>query len=163
MTEQAGIGKDQVVQFHYTITNPAGSVLETTSGGAPQAILLGHGGVLRGIEDALKGRQVGDTIEVSLPPAEAYGERRADWVQRVSKKHLPKGRLKPGMIVQLSTEQGPRSVTIVKVGNKVVDVDLNHPFAGETLNFELTVVDARAATPEELSHGHAHGPGGHHH
>jgi FKBP-type peptidyl-prolyl cis-trans isomerase SlyD len=67
------------------------------------------------------------------------------------------------MTVQLQTEKGPRSVTILKVGNKVVDVDLNHPFAGQTLTFDLEVVEVREAAPEELSHGHVHGPGGHHH
>jgi FKBP-type peptidyl-prolyl cis-trans isomerase SlyD len=67
------------------------------------------------------------------------------------------------MAVSLHTEQGARSVTITKVGNKVVDVDLNHPFAGKALSFALDVVEVREAAPEEISHGHVHGPGGHHH
>jgi FKBP-type peptidyl-prolyl cis-trans isomerase SlyD len=67
------------------------------------------------------------------------------------------------MQVQLQTDQGPRAVTVLKVGGKVVDVDLNHPFAGQTLDFAVEVVDVREASAEEIAHGHVHGPGGHHH
>jgi FKBP-type peptidyl-prolyl cis-trans isomerase SlyD len=153
-----------VVVFHYTIRDTDDNILETTNASDPLAILQGHGNVLRGIETALDGHSAGDTLTVTLAPADAYGERRDDWIQRVSKKYLPKSpRLKPGMAVKLNTEQGQRSVTVLKVGNKVVDVDLNHPFAGSTLTFDLELLEVREAAPEELSHGHVHGPGGHHH
>ncbi len=157
------IGKDHVVMFHYAITNADGEELEATRGEEPQAVLLGHGAVLHGVETALLGRHAGEDLTVTLDPADTYGERRENWTQRVSKKYLPKGPLRPGMTVRLNTEQGPRTVTIVKVGNKVVDVDLNHPFAGELLTFNISIVGVRAATVDELAHGHAHGPGGHQH
>ncbi len=164
MSSQLSISKDRVVRFHYTITDASGTELESTLDGDPLAILYGHGNVLKGVESALDGAVEGDQLRVTLEAEDAYGERREDWTQRVSKKYLPKtGKLKPGMAVALHTEQGARSVTITKVGNKVVDVDLNHPFAGQALTFALNVVEVREAAPEELSHGHVHGPGGHHH
>ena len=164
MSSELTIEKDRVVRFHYTVRNEAGEALETTENGQPQAILYGHGSVPQGIEEALAGHAGGDELSVTLAPAEAYGERRDDWTQRVSKKYLPKNRrVQAGTAVVLQTDQGPRLVTVVKVGHKVVDVDLNHPFAGLTLRFDLKVVEVREASPEELSHGHVHGPGGHQH
>lgn len=164
MSSQLTIAKNRVIRFHYTITDLRGKELETTLDGEPLAILYGHGNVLKGVESALDGAKQGDQLSVTLEAEQAYGERREDWTQRVSKKYLPKvGKLKPGMAVQLQTEQGTRSVTITKVGNKVVDVDLNHPFAGQALTFALNVLEVREAAPEEISHGHVHGPGGHHH
>ena len=74
-----------------------------------------------------------------------------------------KGKWKAGMIAVVNTEKGQREVTILKVGKFMVTVDINHPMAGKTLNFELDVVDVRQATSEETQHGHAHGVGGHHH
>ena len=80
-------------------------------------------------------------------------------------KHLvnaPK-RLQPGMIVSVNTDQGAVPATIIKVGKFNVDIDTNHPMAGQHVRFELQVLDVRDATAEEIDHGHAHGPGGHHH
>jgi len=157
------IEKDRVVVFDYTIRNAGGDVLETTAGDDPLAILHGHQNVLAALDRALAGHVAGDVVSVTLEPADAYGDRRDGLTQRVSKKYLPKGRLQPGMTVRLNTERGPRTVTIVKVGNKMVDVDLNHPYAGQTLGFELLVREVREASREEIAHGHVHGPGGHHH
>jgi FKBP-type peptidyl-prolyl cis-trans isomerase SlyD len=117
-----------------------------------------------GLDAALLGRQAGEQFQVTLAPAEAYGERRDDLEQRISKKHFPKGtRFTAGVQVPLRTEQGVRTVTLLKIGNKFVDVDLNHPLAGETVTIELELLEVRDATPEEVAHRHAHGTGGHHH
>ena len=70
---------------------------------------------------------------------------------------------KPGMVAVVNTEQGQRQVTVVKVGMFKAEVDNNHPLAGKTLSFEIDVIDVRAASAEEIEHGHAHGVGGHHH
>ena len=106
-------------------------------------------------------RAAGDRFEVSVRPEEAYGLRRDGWTQRVSKKYLqgPK-RLAPGMQVSLGTERGLRTVTVLKVGSKVADIDLNHPLAGVTLHFDVEIVEVRDADQEEIAHGHVHGPGG---
>ena len=90
----------------------------------------------------------------------AAGERRDGFVQRVPKKHIRETRLKPGQQVIINTSMGPRAVTVVKVGATVVDVDLNHPMAGKTLQFQVDVVGVRAAEPVEIEHGHVHGDGG---
>ena len=93
-------------------------------------------------------------------------ERRKDEMlaKRVPVKHLLfKGKLRPGMVVQLNTSDGRIPVTVVKVGRHSADIDTNHPLAGQALSFDIEVVDVRAATEEEVAHGHAHGPGGHQH
>jgi FKBP-type peptidyl-prolyl cis-trans isomerase SlyD len=138
--------------------------VESSREDEPLAVLHGHGTLLAAIENALAGRRAGERFELTLAPADAFGERRDNWTQRVSKKYFPNAaRLKPGMQTQLQTDSGQRAVTVLKVGGKVIDVDLNHPLAGQTLNFAVEVVDVREATPEEIAHGHVHGPGGHHH
>ena len=162
--EALTVARDRVVRFHYVIRDEAGTELETTRGGEPLAVLQGRGNVLRGVEQALEGRVAGERLEVTLPPEQAFGARRDDWTQRVPKKYFPDARrLKPGEATVLRTQEGPRPVTVVKVGSKVVDVDLNHPRAGLTLTFDLEIVEVREATPEEIAHRHVHGPGGHQH
>lgn len=154
------IEKNQVVRFHYTVSEVGQSELESSKGREPMAILTGHGNVIAGIEEALIGREAGESFEVTIAPEQAYGERRDGFTQRVPKKHFRESRLVPGMQAVLGTQMGPRAVTVQKVGMTVVDVDLNHPMAGKTLHFVLDIVDMRAATPEEIQHGHAHGEGG---
>lgn len=157
------IEKNQVVLFHYSVRDEQGNVIENSRGGEPNAYLHGHGGIVQGLEEALEGREAGDTFSVTVAPEKAYGPRKADAVQRVPVKHLMGARRwKPGMVAQVQTEKGPRHVVVAKVGLKFVDVDTNHPMAGKTLTFDIEVIDVRAADAEEISHGHAHGPGGHH-
>jgi FKBP-type peptidyl-prolyl cis-trans isomerase SlyD len=156
--------RDRVVTLHCESRDDGGTVVETTRGGQPLVVLMGHRMLLRGLERALEGRAAGEQVEVTLPPEQAYGPRTEDQIKRLSKKYFPEpARLRPGQVTRVRTEQGLRAVTVVKVGGKVVDVDLNHPYAGKTLHFVLEVVEVRAATPEETAHGHVHGPGGHAH
>jgi len=158
------IEKDKVVQFHYRLKDDTGTELEDSRRGEPMAYLHGHGNIIPGLENAMSGHQAGDQFDVTVAPADGYGERKEGMQQRVSAKYLKHaGKLRPGMTVSVSTDQGPRTVTVIKVGLKTVDVDGNHPLAGKTLTFNIEVVDIRDATDEEISHGHAHGPGGHHH
>jgi FKBP-type peptidyl-prolyl cis-trans isomerase SlyD len=133
--------------------------------GEPLAFLVGHGGLIPGLEKALVGRESGEKFEVTIAPADAYGERRENFTQRVAKKYFRQAeQLKPGMTTVLSVHQGgQRQVTVQKVGSSVIDVDLNHPLAGKTLHFDVEITDVREATPEELAHRHAHGTGGHAH
>jgi len=164
MSDKLTAEKDRVVSFHYVLTEVEGARLESSSGGEPMAALIGHGNMMEGLEAALLGRTAGEQFEVALAPEQTFGERRDDWTQRIQKKHVPKGtRLRPGAQIQLQTDDGPRLVTVVKVGSSVVDVDLNHPFAGKTLVFAIELLEVREASEEEIAHGHAHGAGGHHH
>lgn len=159
------VERQQVVRFHYSVAEEGGAVIESSkTRGEPMAALLGAGNIIPGLEKALLGRESGDSFEVTVPSAEAYGERHPGLIQRIPKKHVPVGiPMVPGQTMVLNTQQGRRVATIVKVGMTVVDVDLNHPMAGKDLRFEIEIVDARAASPEELQHGHAHGDGGVHH
>jgi FKBP-type peptidyl-prolyl cis-trans isomerase SlyD len=154
------IEKDRVVRFHYTVAEPGQAALETSREGEPLAVLIGHGNIIPGLEAAMEGREAGEAFEVTVAPAEAYGERREGLTQRVPRKHFKNARLVPGMQVVLPTEMGPRAMTVLKVGMSVVDVDLNHPMAGKTLEFSVDVDDVREASAEELEHGHVHGDGG---
>jgi len=157
---------NKVVSFHYRVSDDGAAPVESSRDrGEPLAFLVGHGGLIPGLEKALMGRESGERFEVVVTPAEAYGERREDFTQRVPKKYFRDAEhLKPGMLAVLSTrESGQRQVTVRKVGSSVIDVDLNHPLAGKTLTFDVEITDVRDATPEEIAHRHAHGTGGHGH
>lgn len=157
------IEQNSVVQLHYQLSDDKG-LIEDSAKGEPLLYLHGHQNMLPAIEVALLGKEAGDEVELTLAPADAYGERRSDAIQSVQVKHL-RGAKKwqPGMMAVVETEQGPRQVTIVKVGMFKAEVDTNHPLAGKTLTFKFKVLAIRAASDEEIAHGHAHGIGGHHH
>ncbi|HLF30248.1 MAG TPA: peptidylprolyl isomerase [Xanthomonadales bacterium] len=158
------ISKDKVVSFHYTLSNAAGEVMESSRDRDTMDYLHGSGGIIKGLESALDGKSAGDTLQVTVAPAEAYGEKAPANIQRVAAKHFRNARaLKPGQVVGLPTKRGPVQVTVVKVGRFNVDVDANHPLAGQALTFDVEVTSVRDATEEEKAHGHVHGPGGHDH
>ena len=156
------IENKKVVSFHYTLKNDQGEEIESSREAEnPMIYLHGAGNIIPGLEKAMQGKVAGDQFEVTVGPAEAYGERNEGAIQRVPAKHFGEGRrLKPGQLVILNTQQGPRQVTVLKVGRFNIDVDANHPLAGQSLTFDVEVTDVRDATEEEVSHGHVHGPGG---
>lgn len=157
------VAKDTVVSLHYTLHADDGQRIESSrDGGEPVHILIGHGGIIPGFEKALIGHQSGDEFSVDVEPAEAYGLREQGQVQRVSKKYFKDAaRLRPGTMTTLAMKDGgTRSVTVLKVGSSVVDVDLNHPLAGRKLRFDVGIITVREASAEEISHRHVHGPGG---
>lgn len=155
--------KDKVVSFHYSLTDGSGEVVDSSqTRGQPLMVLLGHGNIIPALDQALVGRAVGDKFEVTATPEEGYGPRNEDAKQRVPKKYFQNGnKLKAGDVTVLALKQGgQRVVTVLKVGMTAVDVDLNHPLAGQTLKFDVEVTDVRDADESELAHGHAHGDGG---
>lgn len=158
------IKNDMVVQFNYTLRDEQGEVLETNEGLDPIAYLHGHDNMMPGVEDAIAGKAGGEKFSVTLAPETTYGIRDEEAIQRVSVKHLQGEKVwKAGMHALLSTDQGQRQVTVIKVGKFMATVDVNHPLAGRELGFDIDIVEARDATAEEIAHGHAHGKGGHHH
>lgn len=158
------IDKGTVVGFHYTLRGEDGEELETSRGGDPSVYLHGHHNVMPGLESAMAGHVAGDVFTVELSADEAYGQRDPGRRQRVPMKHLVfRGRLRPGVVAQLNTSEGMRPVTVIKAGRHSADIDTNHPLAGRALSFDIEVLEVRAASAEELAHGHAHGPGGHQH
>lgn len=159
------VGKDKVVAIDYTLTNNQGQVIDSSQGRDPLAYLHGKGNIIPGLEKQLEGKSVGDNVKAVVKPEEGYGNHDPRMVQQVPKaafKGVPE--IKPGMQFQA---QGPggqvRLVTVTKVDGDNVTVDANHPLAGQTLNFDVTIKEVRDASAEELSHGHVHGPGGHQH
>ncbi|MEP1449201.1 MAG: FKBP-type peptidyl-prolyl cis-trans isomerase [Paraglaciecola sp.] len=161
------ISKGTVVQFHYRIKDLDGKEVESNFDAQAVAYLHGYNNMMPGIEKSLESMSKGDVLEAELEAAETFGEIQTDSEQRISVKHLMSAEKKPkwkaGMTAVVNTEQGQREVTIIKAGKFMVTVDTNHPLAGKTLQFEFQVEDVRAATDEEIEHGHAHGVGGHHH
>ena len=158
------IDHQAAVTFHYTLRDEEGTDLESSRSAEPSAYLHGANNIITGLESAMTGRTAGDIFSVTLAPADAYGMPQADKVQRVPVKHLVfKGKLRPGLLAKLNTSQGMVPVTVTKAGRHSADVDTNHPLAGKTLTFDIEIMDVRAASAEEVSHGHVHGPGGHQH
>ncbi|WP_027671631.1 FKBP-type peptidyl-prolyl cis-trans isomerase [Rheinheimera baltica] len=161
------ISDNSVVQFHYTLTdvsNGTATELESSNGSHPLLYLHGHEQMLPALEQALTGKAAGDKLDITLTPAQAYGERDENAIQSMQVKHLMGAKKwQPGMTAVVQTEQGQRQVTIVKVGMFKADVDTNHPLAGKTLQFAIEILSVREASAEEVAHGHAHGEGGHHH
>ncbi|MGH8671789.1 MAG: FKBP-type peptidyl-prolyl cis-trans isomerase [Burkholderiales bacterium] len=156
------IAKHKVVTIDYTLTDPTETVLDSSAGGAPLSYIHGVGGIIPGLESALEGRSKGDAMAVSIIPEHAYGDRDEALVQKVPRDRFDIGtELKVGMRFETPTRDGTRIVTLTDIGDDLITVDGNHPLAVVTLNFAVTVIDVRDATQEELSHGHAHGPGEH--
>ena len=158
------IAQDSVVSIHYTLTSDAGEVLDSSSGGEPLAYLQGHGNLIPGLERELEGKKAGDKLKVRIAPGDAYGEHDEQLIQDVPRAAFQGVTdIQVGMQFQAQSNHGPRTVTITKVSGDTITVDGNHPLAGQHLNFDVEVTEVRKATQEELSHGHVHGPGGHHH
>jgi len=151
-------GKDKVISLHYTLTVDGEKVESSLDRNEPLWILLGHGQLIPGLEKALEEREAGENLQVEVAPAEGYGERQDGMTQRVPKKYFQQAaKLKPGMTTVLALKEGGHRVVVVqKVGMSTVDVDLNHPMAGKTLNFDVTINEVRDGTEEEIAHGHAH-------
>ncbi|HEV8018294.1 MAG TPA: peptidylprolyl isomerase [Steroidobacteraceae bacterium] len=158
------ITQDQVVSIHYTLKDEAGGIIDRSTEGEPLTYLHGHGNLIPGLERELTGKTTGDRLEVRIAPADGYGEYDRRLLQRVPRRSL-KGiaSVQVGMQLHAQTPQGTRAVTVTQLSGDMVTLDGNHPLAGKTLHFQVEVAAVRAATAEELSHGHVHGPGGDHH
>lgn len=158
------IAANCVAYIHYTLKDESGGVIDSSSGGEPLAYLHGAGNIVPGLEKALEGKLAGAKLSVKVAPDEGYGVRDEALVQQVPRRSFQGVRdLKPGMRFHAQTQQGPVAVTVTQVLGDMVTVDGNHALAGVALNFDVEVTKVREATPEELMHGHVHGPGGHHH
>ena len=160
------IAKDAVVTMDYTLTGPDGKVIDTSkaAGREPLAYIHGAGALISGLEKALDGKNAGDAISVNIPAEEAYGNRDESLVSSVPKSSFSNSAITLGAQFRTQGAGGHQHVvTITKINPDSVTVDANHPLAGVPLHFDVTIKEVRAATPEELAHGHVHGPGGHHH
>jgi FKBP-type peptidyl-prolyl cis-trans isomerase SlyD len=158
------IGDRTVATFHYTLTDEAGTVIDSSRGREPLAYLHGAGNIVPGLEKEMVGRSAGDRFDVLVSPEEGYGPHEPQLVQVVPREAFQGvDDLQVGMEFQAHTAHGPMSVAIADIDGDAVTVDGNHPLAGKKLHFAIEVTDVRDASLEELAHGHVHGEGGHHH
>ena len=167
------ITENSVVSFHYTLTDKDGKVIDSSltdkdgkviEGNQPLTYLHGQGQIVPGLENTLAGKVVGDKLDVNVSAEEGYGEHQDFMVQQVPREAFQGvDDIEVGMQFQAQTPQGGMTVTVTAVDETTVTVDGNHPLAGQDLFFAVEVVTVREATEEEISHGHVHGEGGHHH
>jgi FKBP-type peptidyl-prolyl cis-trans isomerase SlyD len=155
------IAEGTVVAMDYALKDDEGTLIDQSQPGQPLVYLHGHRNIIPGLEDALLGKQAGDSAEVRVSPEEGYGEPNPALEQVVPKDRFPGIEdLQVGMQFQANTDQGPVSVRVVKVNDDDITVDGNHPLAGKHLNFNVTIQEVRAATEDEIAHGHIHQGGG---
>jgi FKBP-type peptidyl-prolyl cis-trans isomerase SlyD len=160
------IAKDTVVSLSYELIDLNGGAVLEKSNDPISYVHGGYDGIFPTVEEALHGKNVGDKVSVKMEPDDAFGEYEHDLVRVESRDSFPKD-IEVGMQLEGGAEDDDDEdymlYTIVDITDKEVTVDGNHPLAGKTLNFNATVTGVRAATKEELDHGHVHGDGGHHH
>jgi FKBP-type peptidyl-prolyl cis-trans isomerase SlyD len=158
------IKENSVVSFHYTLTGKDGQIIDSSEGNQPLTYLHGVGQIVPGLENALLGKLAGDKMDVEVSAEEGYGEHHEFMVQQVPREAFQGvDDIEPGMQFQAQTPQGAMTVTVTAADETTVTVDGNHPLAGQPLFFAVEIVSVRDATEEEVTHGHVHGEGGHHH
>lgn len=157
------ISKHKVVSIHYTLKDNEGTTLDSSIGGEPLMYIQGIGSLIPGMEEGLEGKVKGDKLHIHVKPEKGYGLRDERLVQEVPRTAFGSQDVQVGMRFRAETGAGVQIVTVTEVSDESVTVDGNHPLAGVDLNFTVEVMDVRNATPEELAHGHVHGPGGHEH
>jgi FKBP-type peptidyl-prolyl cis-trans isomerase SlyD len=151
------ISENSVVSIDYVLTDPEGEVLDRSEEGSPLTYLHGANNIIPGLESALTGKAEGESLRVEVDPENGYGEYDDDLVQVVSQELFEDtGELKLGMRFQATSDSGNVVVTVTEINDEGVTVDGNHPLAGQTLVFDVTVAGVREATAEEISHGHVH-------
>ena len=150
------INDNVVVTIHYTLKDDDGNVIDSSAGADPLVYLHGAKNIVPGLEDALTGKTVGDSVNVSVPPEQGYGPRVPEMVQKVPRSVFEGvDDIQPGMQFQAQSENGVQVIHVIAVEGDDITVDANHPMAGKTLHFEVTIEATRDATKEELEQGHA--------
>ncbi len=153
-----------VIGFHYTLKDKNGTTIDSSEGKDPLYVMLGKGHIVKGLDDVLPDMDKGDKKTIIVSEQDGYGPVNDDLRLKVGRNQFPSdANLTEGMQFQTSQEPGAPVFTVMKVDGDDIYIDGNHPLAGVELHFDVEVVEKRPADPEELAHGHAHGPGGHHH
>ena len=159
---ESAIADGKVAAIHFTLTLDDGEVADTSRGQEPMLYLHGTGMILPGLESALEGRAAGDHFQISIEPKDGFGERRDELQHEVAREEFDTiDDLEIGMQFNVPDhDEDDTIITVVEMTADTVTVDGNHALAGQTLNFDITVREVRAATQEEIAHGHPHGTGG---
>jgi FKBP-type peptidyl-prolyl cis-trans isomerase SlyD len=157
------VADNMAVSIHYTLTNDDGEVLDTSIGDEPLVYLHGVGNIIPGLENALHGKVAGDKFNVRIAPEDAYGELMEEMIQVISRDMFEGiDNIEVGMQFNADVSSGSGVVTVVNIEDDDITIDGNHPLAGLALTFDVEVIEVRAATEEEVTHGHIHGAGCHH-
>ena len=154
---------NRVITFHYTLSDSAGNVLDSSQQGEPLAFIEGVGMMLPALEEALSSCSPGDRKEVDVAADEAYGPYDGTQVIQVPRDQMPQQEIVVGDLFAAEEDEHAHPYRVTEITDDHVTLDGNHPLAGIDLHFDVEVVEVREATEEELDHGHVHGPGGHHH
>lgn len=159
------IEQNKVVTMNFTLKDDEGNVLDSTEKGGPFSYISGTNMVLPKLEEALNGMLIGSKKNLKLEAKDGYGNYNDDAIQVVGKENFPEDIvLEIGMEYMANSPDGVKMpFTISNVDGEEITIDFNHPLAGKNLNFDIELLNVRDATAEELSHGHVHGAGGHHH
>ncbi len=166
------IAPNTVVSITYVLreAHAAGTVIQEVDPQEPFFFLFGQGQLLPDFEANIQGKKEGDKVAFSIDHSNAYGEYDEEQVIALPKSsfvidgNVAEEFLRIGAMIPLQTQDGHQLTGIVReIGEEDVRVDLNHPLAGKDLHFSVEVLSVRPATPEEIAHGHVHGPGGHAH
>ncbi|MDP3278694.1 MAG: peptidylprolyl isomerase [Deltaproteobacteria bacterium] len=159
------IAHGTVVAIEFKLTDDDGEEIDSSEESGPLEYLHGFGQIVDGLEAALEGHVLNDKFKVTVPPSEGYGEDSGQEPVRVPRAQLPtEPEPEVGMDLHAVGPDGEEETFwIIEVEEEHVYLSTDHPLAGLNLHFEVKVVGVRAATEEEMSHGHSHGPDGHHH
>ncbi len=155
------ITKDTAVKFNYTLKDDDGNILDQSPEGQPLAYLHGHSNIIPGLEQQLEGKSAGERVNAVVEPVDGYGEYQELAVQKVPRDNFQGVEdIQAGMQFQSEAGGQVMLVTVTDVNDEEVTVDANHPLAGKRLTFDVEIQEVRAATEDELNHGHVHGAGG---
>ena len=157
------ISVNKIASLSYTLKNDDGQILDKADKESPFLYMHGTGGIIKGLENALENKAIDDNFNLIVAPEDAYGERDPNLTEAVPRtmfEGVSDENMIPGAQFHAQTAQGTQIITIAEVEGDMIKIDANHPLAGETLHFEVAVLDVRDATEKEIAHGHPHMPGG---
>ncbi|WP_017931552.1 FKBP-type peptidyl-prolyl cis-trans isomerase [Robiginitomaculum antarcticum] len=153
-----------IIGFHYTLKDKDGAVLDSSEGQPPMLVMTGAQQIIPGLEKELMKMKKGEKQTVVIAPENAYGPVQEDMKLTVKREQFPEGaQLHVGQQFKINQEPQAPVFTVTAIKDDNIHIDGNHPMAGKELHFDVDVTEKRMPTPDELAHGHAHGPGGHHH
>ena len=148
------IATNRVATYEFKVTDEKGELLDSSEESGPYPYLHGNGHLIPGLESEMEGKFPGESLFITVSPAQGYGDRNESLVQRIPRDRFAGiDSLHEGMMVEAHDENESRIMTVIQIDDEWVTIDGNHPLAGLTLNFEITIVNVREATPEELEQG----------
>ncbi|WP_251358576.1 peptidylprolyl isomerase [Kangiella sp. TOML190] len=154
------IDKNCVVELDYKLMDLNNQIWESSDEGGPWVYLHGHGELMPALEQALIGKGIGQKLKLQMQPEEAYGQYEADLCTQVPREAFAEVQnLTEGMRLAAENQDGVHAVTVKKITDETVTIDANHPLAGQAVKVEVKILAVRAASDEEIAHGHVHQQG----